>query len=135
MIPKPLYEPLPYVYILGALMVLLLADQVWVYLFAALLYAGGAAIWVMRSNYRRKTSPQMVRNRASAWLFPRLVYEFLPFVYLGIGVLILSQLSLPWSLVPGGLLCLAGALVWLIRAIYRSQSLNDEGSGGRDVKA
>ena len=124
-LPKRIYESLPYLYILSALGVVALTEGGLVYLFAALLYAGGAMVWVMRSAYRRKTSPVVVRNRRGFVLFPALLYEYLPFLYLAAGVLVLSLVAAPWNLVPGGMLCLAGLLVWMIRAIYRNQSHYD----------
>lgn len=124
-LPKRFYEALPYLYIVMALAVMAFTEGGWVYLFAALLYACGACIWVMRSAYRRKTSPVLVRNRRGFMLFPALVYEYLPFIYLGAGVVILQTVVPPWNLVPGTMLCLAGVLVWIIRAIYRSHSHYD----------
>jgi len=124
-LPKHFYESLPYLYIVSALLVVVLTEGGLVYLFAALLYAGGAMVWVMRSAYRRKTSPVVVHNRRGFVMFPAMLYEYLPFVYLGVGVLVLSQVAMPWSIVPGGLLCLAGILVWMIRAIYRNQAHYD----------
>ncbi|HEY5718015.1 MAG TPA: hypothetical protein VIS52_05925 [Motiliproteus sp.] len=124
-LPKSLYESLPYLYIASALGVVVLVDSALVYLFAAVLYAGGAMVWVMRSAYRRKTSPNVVKNRHGFVMFPAVIYEYLPFIYLAAGVLVLTQVSLPWSAVPGGLLCMAGGLVWSIRAIYRNQEHYD----------
>lgn len=125
MLPKRFYEALPYIYILSALAVMAFTDGGLVYLFAAILYACGAAVWVMRSAYRRKTSPAMVHNRKGFVLFPAYIYEYLPFIYLAAGVLVLLNVSPPWNWVPGAMLCLAGVLVWAIRAIYRSHAYYD----------
>ncbi|WP_210396692.1 hypothetical protein [Motiliproteus sediminis] len=125
MLPKRFYEALPYLYIVSALAVMAFTDGGLVYLFAAILYACGAAVWVMRSSYRRKTSPALIRNRKGFMLFPAFIYEYLPFIYLGVGVLVLLSVSPPWGVVPGIMLCLAGVLVWIIRAIYRSHSYYD----------
>lgn len=120
-LPKSLYEALPYLYIASGVAIFMAIGGPWVYLSASLLYAAGALVWVTRSAYRRKNSRHRIRNRKGRVRFPEQLYEYLPFIYLGLGLVVL-QLGGSYGIVPGIALCLAGGLVWMIRAIYRSQS-------------
>lgn len=118
---KSLYEALPYLYIAISIIIFMLLGGPLIYFSAAALYCAGALVWVTRSAYRRKNSRHCIENRKERLRFPERLYEFLPFIYLAIGVVILVAIPGWLGLVPGGLFCLAGILVWLIRAIYRSQ--------------
>ena len=55
-------------------------------------------------------------------MFPELLYEYLPFLYIAIGVLAIVLFEPMIGDIAGMVFILAGSLVWLIRAIYRSQS-------------
>ena len=121
-IPKSLYEALPYLYIAIGLLVYRLIDSPLVYLCAALLYTAGALIWITRSAFRRKNSRHLVENRKHRIRFPDRLYEFLPFIYIALGWLVITHIPTIYGLIPGAMLCLAGGLVWIIRAIYRSHS-------------
>ncbi len=121
-IPKSLYEALPYFYIGCSIAIFILADSPVIYLSTALLYAAGSLIWVTRSAYRRNNSKHQIENRRGRFRFPELVYEYLPFIYLAIGIVAVVQIPGLYGAIPGGILCLAGVLVWLIRAIYRTHS-------------
>ncbi len=119
---KSLYEVLPYLYIVSSIVLFTMERSPWLYLSIASLYAAGALVWVTRSSYRRRNSKFQVRNRKDRFRFPEGLYEYLPFIYLGLGLLSVMHISGLTALISGGLLCLAGILVWIIRAIYRSQS-------------
>ncbi len=124
-IRKPVYEALPYVYILIGVAVIMVLQSPLTFLSGALFYAAGSAVWVMRSDYRRKNSDKKVSNRKGRVLFPEKVYEYLPFLYIGLGVLLMVSFNTYLAYIPGGILCMAGMLVWIIRAIYRSQLVYD----------
>ncbi len=121
-ISKSLYEVLPYFYIGSSVAIFLLTDSPVIYLSTALLYTAGALIWVTRSAYRRKNSKHRVENRKDRYRFPEQVYEYLPFIYLALGVIAVAQIPAYYGVIPGAILCLAGGLVWLIRAIYRTHA-------------
>ncbi len=127
-VQKPVYEALPYAYIAIGVLVVLVLDSPLTYFSGMLFYVAGAVVWVMRSAYRRKNSKQQIANRRGRFVFPELVYEYLPFIYIGLGVLLLVFFNVPLAFIPAGIFCMAGALVWIIRAIYRSQ-LNFELTG------
>ena len=122
-IHKPVYEVLPYAYIVIGILVVMALDSPLTYLSGALFYAAGAAVWVMRSAYRRKNSNKEVTNRRGRVLFPEKVYEYLPFFYIAAGVILVVTFNTWLAYLPGGILCMAGVLVWMIRAIYRSQAV------------
>ncbi|MEH6627312.1 MAG: hypothetical protein V7739_12780 [Motiliproteus sp.] len=126
-IQKPVYESLPYVYIVIGVAVVIALESPLTFLSGALFYAAGSAVWVMRSGYRRKNTDKQVSNRRGRVLFPEKVYEFLPFIYIGAGILLVVMFDTYLAYIPGGILCMAGMLVWMIRAIYRSQL--DYGAG------
>ncbi|MEH6649297.1 MAG: hypothetical protein V7707_04635 [Motiliproteus sp.] len=119
-IHKSVYEALPYFYITASIVIFFVLDNPLIYFSAAALYCAGALVWVTRSAYRRKNSRFCIENRKGRLRFPERLYEFLPFIYLAIGVVIIVTIPGVFGLAPGGLFCLAGVLVWIIRAIYRS---------------
>ena len=120
-IRKPVYEVLPYTYIAVGIMVVIAMDSPLTYVSGVLFYVAGAIVWVMRSAYRRKNNKRDITNRRSSIRFPEMVYEFLPFIYIGLAVLLVVSFSTPLAYIPGAVLAMAGMLVWIIRAIYRSQ--------------
>ncbi|MCW8884297.1 MAG: hypothetical protein OQK12_03455 [Motiliproteus sp.] len=122
-IQKPVYEVLPYVYIVIGILVVIALDSPLTYLSGALFYTAGSAVWVMRSAYRRKNSRKEVSNRQGRVLFPEKVYEYLPFFYIAVGIMLVVTFDTWLAYLPGGILCMAGMLVWMIRAIYRSQAI------------
>lgn len=120
-LPKALYEALPYVYlILGVVLVVSLQSPI-AYASGALFYIAGAAVWVVRSSHRRKNSNQAIENRRGRLVFPEKMYEYLPFAYMGFGIILAAAFDHPIAYLSAAVLTFAGALVWLIRAIYRSQ--------------
>ncbi|OMH38111.1 hypothetical protein [Motiliproteus sp. MSK22-1] len=121
-IRKPVYEVLPYTYIAIGIVVVMAMDSPLTYVSGILFYVAGAVVWVMRSAYRRKNSRKHIANRRNSVRFPEAVYEFLPFIYIGLAVLLVVSFSTPLAYIPGVVLAMAGMLVWIIRAIYRSQA-------------
>ncbi|MFT6915292.1 MAG: hypothetical protein ACJAWL_001597 [Motiliproteus sp.] len=131
-IHKFVYESLPYCYIAAGIVIYVIGaafpsaflmafiKSPLIYLPSALLYAAGAWVWVARSAYRRKSSKLRVENRKGLFQFPEGLYEYLPFIYLALGVIFISQVSGVYGGIAGSVLCLTGVLVWMIRAIYRS---------------
>ena len=139
-IHKSVYEILPYLYIaigiaiytgvtlFSEVTIFAFFDSSLIYLSTALLYAAGSLVWVARSAYRRKNSKNHIENRKGLIRFPEPVYEYLPFVYLALGLVLVSQVPGFYGVIPGAILCLAGVLVWMIRAIYRSHEESSVGA-------
>lgn len=84
-----------------------------------LLYAAGAMVWVIRSNYRRRDKNKK-RQRGA---LPEGAYEFMPFVYIGLGVLLLALSSNPLFYPSAVLFIAAGTQAWLMRAVHRSRAI------------
>lgn len=68
-----------------------------------------------RHGFDRPGVTAILRAHKPEWL-----YELLPYVYVGVGVLTMASLQNLIALVSGGLLISAGAVVWLMRRRYRS---------------
>lgn len=98
MIPKPLYEALPYAYFLIGSGLWLVGSSALEILGGMLLYCASAQQWVLRSNYRRgdRARANIVSRRHGSSMrpdyrhhvLPRGLYEALPFGYIAIGYVI-----------------------------------------------
>jgi len=141
MLPRPLYEALPYCYfIVGSILWLSSSSGIEI-LAGALLYFAGAQQWVLRSNYRRSdrikanllnSHPQPSdQGRPQEW-YPRWLYEMLPFLYIALGYQLANLLHNPTlantliletSFAAAASLCLiiAGFLALALRGQHRFQ--------------
>ncbi len=142
MLPKPLYEALPYCYFITGSALWLVSDQLLELIAGILLYFAGAQQWILRSNYRRwdrirtnliNKHPEQVPQQPDHDFYPRWLYEILPFAYIGLGYQLanllhnpgwLNQLSLDtaFTLAAAISLILAGYLVLLLRGNNRLAS-------------
>ncbi|GIU30100.1 hypothetical protein [Shewanella sp. MBTL60-007] len=86
MLSRPVYEALPYTYIALGSISLMILEQTYAQLFAALLFLLGSRIDVMRSTNRR-TDPQKRRRRGK---LPAFIYEHTPYLYLLMALLLLK---------------------------------------------
>lgn len=67
---------------------------------------------------------------------PAGLYETLPYLYMGAGVLVALGLRNPWGLASGLLLVAAGALVWAMRRAHRqARSLRRPPTAATDTRA
>lgn len=119
MIPKPLYESLPFLLMFfGACVIAVLAG----YATPAglLLYGFGAWIWLVRSDKRRlnERQPRVLGKRIYR---AETLYEFEPFLYILIGLLVLGWLQHDVRWVSGPLMIVFGLAVLLMRADSRSR--------------
>ncbi len=90
MISKSIYEILPSVYLmLGSGSVIWNSNALGLF-GGALLFILGAVIWVMRSNYRRTDEHKLP---SKSFTLPETFYEFVPFLFIAIGLSLLSQFS------------------------------------------
>ena len=112
MLSRPLYEALPYGYLLAAALTLWLTPVGFAHLFAFVLFAAGACIWIIRSNARRadrrRSKPKPARIGGSLFVsFPS--YECYPFAIMalalwlmatgqGVTVIVLGAVVLGYSL-------------------------------------
>lgn len=125
MLPRPLYECIPYLSILLAGVILALPTGLQLLWVALPLFVAGSWIWVVRSKHRRPDRVRYLldpdsllphyRHRA----VPVQYYECLPFAYLAAGGCALVSLEPLLGQLSGGLLVIAGGAVWRMRHIHR----------------
>ncbi len=112
-IAKPIYEPLPFAYLLIAVGIVYWQDSLFALTSALLFYCAGSLIWVKRSVFRRnqriiaRNGHSHIKTRAEQPLItlPEPAYEILPFIYIGIGFMI-------FYIQPGRLGLLLAVLCW-----------------------
>ncbi len=139
MLPKPLYEILPYGYFIVGGGLWLVSTSALETLAGVLLYFAGAQQWVLRSNYRRSDRVrtnlinnhlQLAEEQLHHPLYPRWLYEMLPFVYIGLGYQLANLLhnsslagtlvlDIPAALAASFCLIVAGYLVLILRGRHR----------------
>lgn len=94
-LPATLYEKLPYVYSSVAAY-LFFTEGFWLILICAtIIYISAAMIWVRRSDYRRQTRIKKTLNR---YRLPQIVYEYYPFVFIGVACVIGKFNPTSWML-------------------------------------
>lgn len=124
MLPKAIYETLPYLYLLVSLS-LLAGHADWIVLvFAWILYTGAAITWVLRSDARR-VNPRRPKESKELLLHDD-IYESLPFFYLGGGVLVMRFIGEGIFFYAGLMLFALGIYVLGIRIIKRKISWIDD---------
>lgn len=119
MLDKRIYEALPYLYLLLGAGLAFNLQHAFSLLFASLLFGKGAMLWILRSRFRRRRQ-RLTPKPAGPW--PFWCYEALPFIYVGVGVLLLALGNSPWWQASAVLLLAAGGQLWGLRAIQRRVS-------------
>ncbi|GHG01990.1 hypothetical protein [Thalassotalea marina] len=85
-LPRVVYENLPYGYFLASGALFSLGDS-WPLLFSgAVFYLAACIVLVQRSAHRRRDKYKHKQKRV--WL-PELIYEFLPYAFSAVGILLL----------------------------------------------
>jgi len=124
MLPKALYEVLPYLYLFSGLGLMTSQSDWMILLFSWMLYTGGSVMWVLRSDARRvnKRNPPSSKN---LYLHED-IYESLPFLFIGAGVLAIRFLE-TWMFFTAGFVLMAyGGYVLAIRIVRRKISWIDD---------
>lgn len=94
MLPKPLYESLPYFCLVFGAMNIIFPTDLLQAISGGILYSSGSAIWIMRSQNRRvdATRTPLKPHRYLPWheasVLPEPLYEALPFIYILTGILL-----------------------------------------------
>ncbi|MEH6472159.1 MAG: hypothetical protein V7752_12995 [Halopseudomonas sp.] len=119
MVPKPIYEVLPYLYLLsGSIIIAALGGHAT--LAGLLLFCFGSWLWLVRSDYRRINARQP-KSLGSRFYWSDTVYELQPFGYILAGVLVFGLLQHPIRLVSGPLMVMIGIAVLMLRASQRQK--------------
>jgi len=118
-IPKPVYEVLPYIYLIAG-SVIIAALPGGAIAAGLLLYAFGAWLWLVRSD-RRRLNSRHPKSVGSRFYWGDSLYELQPFLYILLGVLVVGQLQHDIRLLMGPLMVLAGVVVLTIRASARTK--------------
>ncbi|MFT5758167.1 MAG: hypothetical protein ACI9LM_002906 [Alteromonadaceae bacterium] len=83
---EPIYENLPFIYFFMSAF-LLAYDTSWLMIASAgLFYCAGSVTLVVRSSYRR-----LDVNKNNKKRIPEMIYEYLPYIYHGIAILLLIK--------------------------------------------
>jgi len=87
---EPIYENLPFIYF--SISALLLAyDTSWLMISSAgLFYCAGSVTLVVRSSYRRLDA-----HKNNKKFIPEIIYEYLPYIYHAVAVLLLLKTNSP----------------------------------------
>lgn len=124
MLPRTLYEVLPYIYLFSAL-ALMVSQSDWVILVCAwVLFTGGAITWVLRSDSRRVN--KRVPDSSKTWHLHEDIYESLPFLYIGGGVLVMRFAEQGLFILSGFAMMAFGGAVLGIRISKRKISWIDD---------
>ncbi len=112
---KPIYEKLPFVYLIIGLYLFFKFDLVASNISAFVLYWAAALVWIKRSDSRRLTR---IKQTVQSVRMPQMFYEFLPFFFIAISLIIVKYVTHP--LILGIALLLA--LIALKNLYLRHQS-------------
>ncbi|WP_432473071.1 hypothetical protein [Amphritea sp. HPY] len=117
-LPTWLYESLPYFYLgISLLLILLFDSRPDIVTFALLLYIAGSAVWIIRSNARRRDIRQQrifqarLQRQSERFYYPQWFYEEMPFIYIGIGLTCLLTIDNLIGMISGSLFLLSSAFV------------------------
>jgi L-asparagine transporter-like permease len=93
--PKIVYENLPYLYFIVSGYLLAFYDSWAVILSATLFYCAGCIILVTRSDHRRVDRHKHAKHHLKH-VIPEMIYEYIPYLYFAIAVLILRTTNQAW---------------------------------------
>jgi len=124
MLPKALYEIMPYLYLFAGLGLMSSQSDWMVLVFAWVLYTGGSIMWVLRSDARRVNKRISPRNKG-LYLHED-IYESLPFLFIGAGMLAIRFIEVWMFFVAGFVLMAYGGYILAIRIVRRKISWIDD---------
>ena len=110
MIPLIIYEALPAVYLTIGVLLISFSELPLLLFSASVFYFVGAAIWIMRSAYRRTDKFSVPQKRC---ILPDLFYEFKPFLHILTGTVLIRYSS--------GSITVAGFCLVLLAVKHLSQ--------------
>ncbi len=128
MLPKPLYESLPYFCLAAGAINTAMPTDAFQAIGGFILYCTGAAVWIMRSRYRRVDPRPLQLSRTNIgylfWgrgkLLPEPLYEALPFIYIIIGIILQGYFETEAAIYSGFAVFVLGLLLLTFRHLNRS---------------
>ncbi len=117
MLPKPLYEMLPFSYLIAGSLLISISDRPLLFFSGSLFFLAGASVWILRSAFRRITTP--FPPMSVLLVIPEVIYESLPFAYLFIGMFLLKAASDLTVLIVAGILIGIGLIRLMQRSVHR----------------
>jgi len=112
MVPKQLYESLPYLYMVAGIAVLVAIGNYFALFSGLMLFLAGSLIWILRSDHRRASRKQ--RGPLPYWL-----YELQPFIYAAVGISLCLYAQNMYFYPSAALLTVAGLQIWYLRGAQR----------------
>jgi len=120
MMPKVIYELLPYVCMVGGLAEVTYFKTIMTTGSGLLFYGAGALMWILRSNHRR-TDPQAGRKLVND---NQSFYELKPFFLIAIGVLLFTWLNTWMALPLSALTAMLGTYIIVLRSMHRRKKVS-----------
>jgi hypothetical protein len=112
MIPRQLYETLPYLYMVAGVAVLVAIGNYFAIFSGLMLFLAGSLIWILRSDHRRASRKQ--QGPIPYWL-----YELQPFIYSAVGITLALYAQSMYFYPSAVLLTVTGLQVWYLRGVQR----------------
>ena len=112
MIPKKLYETLPYLYMAIGVLVLFVLGNYFALFSGLMFFMAGSLIWILRSDHRRA-------SRKHHGPLPHWLYELLPFIYAAVGLVLYNYAHTIYLYPSAVLLLVAGLQIWYLRGAQR----------------
>lgn len=116
MLPKSVYEALPYTNLAIGAVIIYRYDTVLLTLSGVLFFAVGAFMWAMRSYNRRTNQHSWQYDYGD---FNRNWYEFKPFFYMLFGLLAVNRLESSILAMLGMIVGLYGLYLIILRSLHR----------------
>ena len=123
MLPKPLYEIIPYLYLGGGALGILFLDNAIGWACGGLLYGAGALVWVLRSNHRRR---DRTADFGGQWWRTNSLYEFRPFALIAAALILMVSFNHLLVFLAAVALCLLGLYQFGLRHQSRQLGLPPE---------
>jgi|TARA_R110001606_G_scaffold12284_2_gene52732 hypothetical protein len=115
MLAKPIYESIPYCYVIVGGLCILLFSTVLPTAIGIFLFFNGANIWRLRSNSRRKDH-KVNRIKVNKHFY---YYEFKPFILFMCGLLLIHWVANELVILAGIMICLIAILIFCLRVLNR----------------
>ncbi|CAM4154155.1 DUF454 domain-containing protein [Pseudoalteromonas ostreae] len=115
MLVIPIYESIPYFYVVIGGLCVLLSNTVLPTTIGIFLFFNGANMWQLRSNSRRKDH-KVNRIKVNKYFY---YYELKPFILFMCGLLLTHWMANELVMLAGVMICLIAILIFCLRVLNR----------------